>query len=73
MNDWLSGARNWWSTHAVFRRAEATRHFGQDQDTEALDYGWMHVLSSIVFQTIEIFGALALFIAVIFLLIWLFD
>jgi hypothetical protein len=61
------------ATHAVFRKAEATRHLRRDQDTEAFEFGWTHVLRNIVFQTIEIFGALALFIGVIFLLIWLFD
>jgi len=73
MNDWLSGARNWWATHAVFRSAEATRHLRPDHDTATQEYGWTHILHGFVFHTIEVLGALALFIGVIFLLIWIFD
>ncbi len=74
MNEWWSGARQWWASRSLYKRAEEG-HF--DAGYRELDashaLGWRQFLFSLALRCLEVFGALALFIGVVFLLIWLFD
>ena len=70
---WWAGARLWWANRSLYKRFEATRHWRGDREAASSDLGWRHVAFTGVMQAIEVFGVLALFIGVIFLLIWLFD
>jgi hypothetical protein len=74
MNDhgWWTGARNWWATRSVYKKAEATRHLSRAESSDGLEYGWRHAILNGVLQAVEIFAVLFVFLAVVFLLIWLF-
>jgi len=73
MNDWLSGARNWWASISLHKRAEASAPilYRDDEDT-TLSHSWRHFFVSFLIHAVESLGALALVLGVIFLLIWLF-
>jgi hypothetical protein len=73
MNEWLSGARNWWSTRSLHKKAEAGAPLLYRDDEDAtLNGSWRHFLVSFGIHAVESFAAFALVLGVIFLLIWLF-
>ena len=74
MNDWMSGARNWWASISLHKKAEAGAPILHRDDEDAtLNDSWGHFLVSFLIHAVESLGALALVLGVIFLLIWLFD
>jgi hypothetical protein len=47
MNDWLSGARNWWATRSLHKKAEAGKPLLYRDDEDAtLNGNWGHFLIS---------------------------